>query len=209
MPLLTERVVSLALGQIRQWSDQGLHIPVAVNVSPTDLAGRRLTGLLASGLAAHGVPSDMIQLEITERVVAEETEDLNSVLLELHRMGVALSIDDFGTAYSSLRRLKTLPVSELKIDRTFVSNLCDSPVDIGIVRAVIDVAHALGMPAIAEGVETESEWDMLRSLGCDGAQGWYIARPMAAPQATEWIRSRSQDVLRLPTALVDASNQVA
>lgn len=187
MPLLTERVISMALGQLREWSALGLHIPIAVNISPTDLAGHRLTDLLASGLVTNDVAAHMLQLEITERVVAEETDELNSVLMALHQMGVTLSIDDFGTGYSSLLRLKNLPVSELKIDRVFVSNLCDSQANIGIVRAVIDVAHALGMPAIAEGIETEDVYQVLRSLGCDGGQGWHIARPMAAPEATEWI----------------------
>ena len=113
------------------------------------------------------------------------------MLLDLNRMGVTLSLDDFGTDYSSLLRLQTLPVDELKIDRAFVSRLPGDAVAVGIVRAVVDLAHALGMPAIAEGVETEDEWRVLRSLGCDGAQGWYIAAPMPAEQATEWIRSHA------------------
>ena len=102
-------------------------------------------------------------------------------------MGVTLSLDDFGTDYSSLLRLQSLPVGELKIDRAFVSRLSSDDTTVGIVRAVIDLSHALGVPAIAEGVETAEEWQMLRSLGCDGAQGWHIAFPMAAEQATEWL----------------------
>jgi len=113
------------------------------------------------------------------------------VLQELIRIGVTLSLDDFGTDYSSLLRLQTLPVDELKIDRAFVSRLLGDAAAVGIVQAVVDLAHALGMPAIAEGVETEDEWRVLRSLGCDGAQGWYIGGPMSAEQATEWIRSRA------------------
>ncbi len=187
MPLLTEQVICLALGQLQAWSARGLHIPVAVNISPTDLAGHRLIDLLASGLASHALAADLIQLEITERVVAHQTDDFNSVLMELHKMGVTLSIDDFGTGYSSLRRLKNLPISELKIDRTFVADLFNGPADIGIVQAIIDLAHALGLPAIAEGVETHEQWQLLRSLGCNGAQGWHIARPMPAAQATNWI----------------------
>jgi EAL domain-containing protein (putative c-di-GMP-specific phosphodiesterase class I) len=90
-----------------------------------------------------------------------------------------------------LLRLQSLPVNELKIDRVFVSRLPGDAVAVGIVRAVVDLAHALGMPAIAEGVETEDEWRVLRSLGCDGAQGWFIAAPMPAEQATAWIRSHA------------------
>ena len=121
----------------------------------------------------------MLQLEITERVVAQQTEDMNAILRDLDAVGVTLSLDDFGTGYSSLLRLQSLPVSEMKIDRAFVSRLSHGPAAVGIVTSIVDLAHALGMPAIAEGVETAAEWQALRELGCDGAQGWHIAAPMA------------------------------
>lgn len=190
MPLLTERILNLALGQLELWCGAGLQVPIAVNISPSDLAGHRFTRLLDEGLRAHGIAPEMLQLEITEEAVAHETEEFKAVLMELHRMGIALSMDDFGTGYSSLGRLKKLPISELKIDRTFVASLLGGQADVGVVRAVIDLAHALGMPAIAEGVETECEWNLLASLGCDGAQGWHIARPMPAADTTEWIHAR-------------------
>ncbi|SDJ27055.1 diguanylate cyclase (GGDEF) domain-containing protein [Frankineae bacterium MT45] len=198
MPMLTAQVIEIAVAQLRDWSQAGLQVPVAVNISPTDLTGHRLTHLLAQTTTAHGVAANMLKLEITERVVAEETEEMNSVLQTLHHMGVTLSLDDFGTGYSSMRRLKALPISELKIDRSFVSHLFDSTADVGIVRAIIDLAHALGMPAIAEGVETESEWELLHTLGCDAAQGWHIAPPMPATQITEWIEAHHPNAL--PTA---------
>jgi diguanylate cyclase (GGDEF)-like protein len=190
MPLLTDRVITLALGQVAQWRAQGLHVPAAVNVSVTDLVGSRITELLTAGLREHGLPPGLLQLEITERIVADEADELNNVLAELHELGVTVSLDDFGTGYSSLLRLQSLPVDELKIDRAFVSRLNEGDADLGIVRAVVDLAHALGLPAIAEGVETEHEWRMLRSLGCDGGQGWHIAAPMPAARATEWLRQR-------------------
>jgi EAL domain-containing protein (putative c-di-GMP-specific phosphodiesterase class I) len=189
MHLLTDRVVTLALAQLADWRAQGLNVPVAVNISLTDLLGGRLADLVLSGLRQYGLPPGMLQLEITERVVAQQTDELNSVLLKLEDMGVTLSLDDFGTGYSSLLRLQSLPVSEIKIDRAFVSRLSEGSSAVGIVRAITDLAHALGMPAIAEGVETEAEWCALRELGCDGAQGWYIAAPMPPIQATEWIRA--------------------
>ncbi len=191
MHLLTEHVLTLSLQQMAKWREQGLEVMVAANVSLSDLVGGRLRNLVSAGLREYGVPARMLQLEITERVVAQQSEELDEVLLDLNRMGVTLSLDDFGTDYSSLLRLQTLPVDELKIDRAFVSRLPGDAVAVGIVRAVVDLAHALGMPAIAEGVETEDEWRVLRSLGCDGAQGWYIAAPMPAEQATEWIRSHA------------------
>jgi diguanylate cyclase (GGDEF)-like protein len=189
MHLLTDRVVTLALAQLAEWRAQGLNVPVAVNISLTDLLGGRLADLVLTGLRQYGLPPGMLQLEITERVVAQQTDELNSVLLKLEDMGVTLSLDDFGTGYSSLLRLQSLPVSEIKIDRAFVSRLSEGSSAVGIVRAITDLAHALGMPAIAEGVETEAEWCALRELGCDGAQGWYIAAPMPPAQATEWIRA--------------------
>jgi diguanylate cyclase (GGDEF)-like protein len=187
MPALTERVLTLALQQMARWRDQGIDVMVAVNVSLSDLVGGRLAGVVSAGLREYGVPAPMLQLEITERVVAQESAELDEVLLELIGMGVTLSLDDFGTDYSSLLRLQTLPVDELKIDRAFVSRLPGDSAALGIVRAVIDLAHALGMPAVAEGVETEDEWRVLRSLGCDGAQGWYIGGPMSAEDTTDWI----------------------
>jgi diguanylate cyclase (GGDEF)-like protein len=189
MHLLTDRVISLALAQIADWRDLGLHVPVAVNVSLADLLGGRLVDLVLTQLREYGLPAGMLQMEITERVVAQETEELNGILRDLEAMGVTLSLDDFGTGYSSLLRLQSLPVSELKIDRAFVSRLAEGAAAVGIVRAVVDLAHALGMPAIAEGVETENEWHVLRALGCDGAQGWHIAIPMTADRTTQWLQT--------------------
>ncbi|MCW2524359.1 MAG: GGDEF-domain containing protein [Frankiales bacterium] len=190
MPLLTERVIELALGQLSDWRCDGLPVPVAVNVSVSDLAGPRLVELVSAGLRENHLMPGMLQLEITERVVAEDSLNLDSVFRALAKMGVSLSLDDFGTGYSSLLRLQSLPVDEIKIDRAFVSRLADTSDGSGIVQAVIDLAHARGLPAIAEGVETAQEWDVLQSLGCDGAQGWHIAAPMPARAATEWIRER-------------------
>jgi diguanylate cyclase (GGDEF)-like protein len=187
MPLLTERVVRLALEQMIRWRDMGLCVPIAVNISPTDLADNRLSVLVRDMLERYEILPGMLQLEITERVVADDSDETYGALRDLRDMGVTISLDDFGIGYSSLLRLQSIPVDEIKIDRIFVSRLPHEGV--GIVRAVIDLAHGLGLPAIAEGVETKDEWQLLKSLGCDGAQGWYVARPMPHAQATEWIRS--------------------
>ncbi|HEX4727446.1 MAG TPA: EAL domain-containing protein [Jatrophihabitans sp.] len=192
MYLLTDRVLTLALAQMAAWRADGLVVPVAVNVSLTDLLGGRLVHLVRGGLDRYRFAPGMLQLEITERVVAQQTDELNTVLLDLDAVGVTLSLDDFGTGYSSLLRLQSLPVSELKIDRAFVSRLGTGSAAVGIVASIVDLAHALGMPAIAEGVETEAEWQVLRELGCDGAQGWHIAVPMSAERASEWLRERSR-----------------
>ncbi len=187
MPVLTERVLALALAQVGRWQQLGMTVSVAVNVSLTDLLDERLYSVIQRGMAANGVAGSMLQIEITERVVTQHTPELDSVMARLRALGITFSLDDFGTGYSSLLRLQTLPVDELKIDRAFISRLDSGAEAVGIVRSTIDLAHALGIPAIAEGVETAEEWRALAELGCDGAQGWHIARPMAGPQATEWL----------------------
>jgi diguanylate cyclase (GGDEF)-like protein len=205
MHLLTGRVISLAMSQMAEWRKQGLHVPVAVNVSLADLIGGRLPALLSAELRKYSLPAGMLQLEITERVVAQQVDELGPVLQELDRMGVTLSLDDFGTGYSSLLRLQSLPVDELKIDRAFVARMSDGEAAVGIVRAFVDLAHALGMPAIAEGVETQAEWKLLRALGCDGGQGWHIARPMPPALATEWLRNHESAVAAAAESIEAAS----
>ncbi|MGH8962434.1 MAG: putative bifunctional diguanylate cyclase/phosphodiesterase [Jatrophihabitantaceae bacterium] len=208
MPLLTERVISLALKQMALWRDQGMLVPIAVNISPSDLVGNRLTEVVTEGLQRYDLPATMLQLEITERMVAHQVQETSDALQGLRDMGVTISLDDFGTGYSSLVRLHSLPVDEIKIDRVFVSSLSTGDQAVGIVRALIDLAHALHLPAIAEGVETQEEWQLLDSLGCDGVQGWHVAMPMPHAEAGEWMRARNQ-VGWLPSradAATDASN---
>jgi diguanylate cyclase (GGDEF)-like protein len=191
MHLVTDRLVMRALTQLAEWRRLGLSVPVTVNVALSDLLDGRLAELVMTGLSRYNLPPEMVQLEIDERVLAQHSEELTAVLHELDDMGITLSLDDFGTGYSSLLRLETLPVREIKVDRAFVSRLGEGRSSAGIVRAIADLAHALGMRAVAEGVETEAEWRLLAELGCDGAQGWHIAAPMPAARATEWLLDHS------------------
>jgi diguanylate cyclase (GGDEF)-like protein len=201
MHRLTAYVVDAALEQAARWWAVGLEIPVAVNVSARDLHGTLLAETVGRGLARHGLPASALRLELTERVLMSEPARVADTLGALERLGVQLSLDDFGTGYSSLVLLQRLPVSEIKIDRSFVQRLLTSADDTKIVRSIIDLAHALGIEAVAEGVETEEVWDLLDDLGCDSAQGWYASRPLPADRATEWLlrhpsRSRALRVLR-------------
>jgi diguanylate cyclase (GGDEF)-like protein len=191
MPLLTERVIGLALAQMAAWRDAGMYVPIAVNVSPSDLIGDRLTDVIIAGLDSYSLPAAMLQLEITERMATQQIEAANNTLHRLRALGVTISLDDFGTGYSSLLRLHMLPVDEIKIDRVFVAAMSEDTESIGIVRALVDLAHARGLPAIAEGVETQDEWQVLYSLGCDGVQGWHVAMPMPHAQATAWVKART------------------
>ncbi len=199
MPALTGRVIHLALEQMARWRDQGFDVPVAVNISPTDLIGDDLPGLVARELAAHSVPASSLRLEITEQVMSHDVERATGTLERLRATGVTISLDDFGTGYSSLLRLSSMPVDEIKIDRVFVSRLAGGPRAIGIVRTLIGLAHALGVPAIAEGVETDDQLRLLEGMGCDGVQGWHIAKPMPADAAADWLRSRSTTPAAAPS----------
>jgi diguanylate cyclase (GGDEF)-like protein len=187
MHRLTAYVVDSALEQAARWWSVGLEIPVAVNVSARDLHASALAETIAAGLARHQLPASALRLELTERVLMSDPNRVGDTLASMERLGVRLSLDDFGTGYSSLVLLQRLPVSEIKVDRSFVKRLTTTPDDAKIVRSIVDLAHALGIEAVAEGVETEQVWDLLEDLGCDSAQGWYVSRPLPAERATEWL----------------------
>ena len=187
MAPLTAHVINESLRQVARWKAAGLHVPVAVNVSMRDLHGAELVSVVADALQRHGLAASMLVLELTERVLTRDSEEVNGTLTALRRLGVTVSLDDFGTGYSSMVLLKRLPISEIKIDRSFVSRLSMDPEDVTIVRSIIDLAHGLGMTAVAEGVETEQVWDLLDELGCDAVQGWYVSRPLDRDSATAWL----------------------
>ncbi|WP_060947318.1 putative bifunctional diguanylate cyclase/phosphodiesterase, partial [Streptomyces hygroscopicus] len=175
MPRLTEYVLETALGQVARWRADGLEVPVAVNVSPRDVHTPGFAGAVAGRLARHGVPAGALQLEITEHVLLEDPQRAADTLAGLTGHGVKMSLDDFGTGYSSLVHLRRLPVSELKIDRSFVARLAVDNEDAEIVRCTVDLAHSLGLLVVAEGVEDDETWERLRDLGCDAVQGWLVA----------------------------------
>jgi predicted signal transduction protein with EAL and GGDEF domain len=190
MPALSARVIGLALRQLALWRAAGLDVHMAVNVAPTDFVGDDLPRVVARELAAAGVPASRLCLEITERVMTNRTEHSARTLDRLRAMGVSISLDDFGTGYSSLLRLNSIPVDEIKIDRAFVARLGEGPQAAGIVRTMIALAHGIGVPAVAEGVETDLQLQMLRTMGCDGLQGYRIAYPLPAAEATAWLTER-------------------
>ncbi|MGE6737666.1 EAL domain-containing protein, partial [Streptomyces sp. NPDC059900] len=198
MPHLTEYVLETALGQVAKWQEQGLKVPVAVNVSPRDVHTPGFAGAVAARLARHGVPPGALQLEITEHVLLEDPQRAADTLAGLTGHGVKMSLDDFGTGYSSLVHLRRLPVSELKIDRSFVARLAVDNEDAEIVRCTVDLAHSLGLLVVAEGVEDDETWERLRDLGCDAVQGWLVAAAMPADETTAWLRARGSRGWRRP-----------
>ncbi|MFI1539370.1 putative bifunctional diguanylate cyclase/phosphodiesterase [Streptomyces anandii] len=205
MPHLTEYVLETALGQVAEWRGQGLFVPVAVNVSPRDVHTPGFAGSVAARLARHGVPAGALQLEITEHVLLEDPQRAADTLHALTGHGVKMSLDDFGTGYSSLVHLRRLPVSELKIDRSFVARLAVDTEDAEIVRCTVDLAHSLGLLVVAEGVEDDETWERLRDLGCDAVQGWLVAAAMPPQETTAWLRARGSRGWVRPRAALPAA----
>ena len=181
---LTFWVLDQALRQCRRWRESGLEVNVAVNLSAGSLHELHLADQLAQIIHdAHAEPS-WLELEITESVVMSDPVRALDILMRLHRMGLRLSIDDFGIGHSSLSYLKRLPVSAMKIDQSFVVEMARH--DDVIVRSTIDLAHNLGLQVVAEGVESRETWNRLIVLGCDAAQGNYVSGPLEPGQFSQW-----------------------
>ena len=188
---LTMLVLRTSLAACRQWLDAGFEISVAVNLSARSLVDPDLVEDVTRLLRRHGVPARLLTLEITESSVMTDPAGAMGMLAALNDMGVRLSIDDFGTGYSSLSYLKRLPVHEVKIDRSFVTNMVTDADDETIVRSIIDLAANLSLDVVAEGVEDSAAWQRLGQLRCTYAQGYHLGRPMPISELLPWLRSRS------------------
>ena len=187
MRRLTSRVLEDAIGQLAKWKAQGLVLRASVNVSVRDLHRPELVDQLATLLADRGVSPNQLQLEITEGALMADPRRVMVTLHRLDTLGVALSLDDFGTGYSSLQHLRRLPLAEVKIDRSFVLGMTTDPDDAAVVGSIIDLARALGLRVVAEGVEDDQTRRMLLAGGCEVAQGWFYARPMPADDRFAWL----------------------
>ncbi|SCG74192.1 diguanylate cyclase/phosphodiesterase [Micromonospora echinaurantiaca] len=176
----TRYVLDKALSVAAGWAREGLEIPISVNLSARSLLDPRLPAEIADALRRHQVPPHRLVLEITETVVMSELEVIDEVLATLRSMGVQLAVDDFGTGFSSLTFLTRIAVDELKVDRSFVIRMADSPEAAAIVRTTVGLAHELGLRVVAEGVETAEQRIALAELGCTAAQGYHFFKPMPA-----------------------------
>jgi diguanylate cyclase (GGDEF)-like protein len=201
---LTDRVIEIALRQVADWNAIGLDLAVAVNISAQVLVDHDFTQRVMAALAKSAVRPSALKLEVTESALMADPVVARLVLQELDRLGVAISIDDFGTGYSSLAYLADLPVSEVKIDQSFVSRMAEGSSETIIVNSTIDLAHHLDLRAIAEGVEDPLLLPLLEALGCDAAQGYAISRPLPGDEATRWLLGTKQ-----LAELDDATRQVA
>jgi len=178
--------VKQAIQQSRIWIEAGLDIAVAVNLSARNLLDPSLAESITKILEAEQLDPRFLTLEITESAVMSRPESALTLLSRLHDIGIKLSVDDFGTGYSSLSYLKKLPVSELKIDQSFVAGITENEDDAVIVRSTIDLGHNLGLEVVAEGVEDSETLDLLAIFGCDVAQGYYVSRPLPAGEFVAW-----------------------
>jgi diguanylate cyclase (GGDEF)-like protein len=187
---LTSSILRQALIACKGWQRRARNVGVAVNVSASTVLNPAFVTEVAAILTSINVPAQLLTLELTEGVVVADPTLAAERLRELRALGVAISVDDFGTGYSSLTYLKGLPVDEVKIDKGFVDGIAEDPADRAVVRAVVDIAHTLGLRVVAEGVEYEEQHDLLRSLGVDEVQGYLHARPMPALETGQWLRQR-------------------
>jgi diguanylate cyclase (GGDEF)-like protein len=177
--------------QLSTWLGMGLPpLRVAVNISVLQFRRGRLDEQVTEALTLTGLPAECLELEVTESVMMQEQDAVIATLDRLGAMGIGLAIDDFGTGYSSLSYLKRLRVNKLKIDQSFVRDATESEGAAGIVRAVVQMAKALGLSTLAEGVETEAQRDLLTACGCDGAQGYLFAKPLTADELTALLQQR-------------------
>jgi EAL domain-containing protein (putative c-di-GMP-specific phosphodiesterase class I) len=187
--LLDGWVLRTACRQLRDWMDAGqLPLRVAVNISGSDLDRPDLVDHITRVLEETQIEPWRLELELTEGAAMSQQEDAAARLHRLRALGVRIAIDDFGTGYSMLSRLRDLPVDKLKLDKSFVADLGRDDDVTRIVRSAIDMGHGLGLTVVAEGVETERTLQLVKELGCDGAQGFFIAYPLPADQLPRWLR---------------------
>jgi diguanylate cyclase (GGDEF)-like protein len=179
---LTALVLDMALAQCAAWWQDGRYLAVSVNISATNLLNNDFLGLVSGLLSQHGVPATALVLEMTETSIITDFEASQDVIAKLRDLGVVVSIDDFGAGYTSLAYLSNLAVRELKLDGTLITGLGSirDDRDLELVRATIDLGHAMGLRVVAEGIEDDATLELLRELGCDLAQGYHISRPMPA-----------------------------
>ena len=196
--VLTRWVLEESIRQLGQWRREGLELQVSVNISARDLLNRELPETISALLAQHGVPASHLCVEITESGFMEDPAHAIRVLEQLTEIGLQLSIDDYGTGYSSLSYLMKLPAKELKIDRSFVSHVSADSDLRTIVSSTIEMGHRLGMKVVAEGVEDSESYALLRLLGCDTAQGYYMSPPLPPEAFRTWLDGRLPNLERRP-----------
>lgn len=188
---LTQWVIDSAMQLMHGWQQEGLSIPIAVNLSARNLHEEDLVERIRDLKSKWQISANLFEIEVTETSVMDDAQHALQVLHRLRELDIPLSIDDFGTGYSSLSYLQRLPMQFIKIDQSFVNNMLLSKESLMIVHSTIDLAHALGKKVVAEGVETQAQWNRLAELGCDIAQGYWIAKPMPVDVFLDWMKHQN------------------
>jgi predicted signal transduction protein with EAL and GGDEF domain len=194
---LTRWVMETAVAQAALWSRTGFELDVSVNLSARNLLDEELPSRVQRLLGTTRLAPERLTLEITESAIMSDPARARQIVTEVDRQGVRISIDDFGTGYSSLGYLRNLPARELKIDRSFVSDMDRIKEDATIVRSTIELAHNLGLHVVAEGVERSEVWTSLVDMGCDFGQGYLFSKPLPANELTEWLKETREPALVL------------
>jgi EAL domain-containing protein (putative c-di-GMP-specific phosphodiesterase class I)/ActR/RegA family two-component response regulator len=189
MQALTDVVVETSMAQAAKWHNAGENLILSMNVTASTLLDLGLPDRISSLCKQHGIPSNKLILEVTESEAMRDVTRTMDVLLRMRIRNIGVSIDDFGTGHSSLRELQRMPFSEMKIDKSFVIEMSKNKDCAVIVNSIIDLAHNLGLKAVAEGVEDERIWRMLEEKGCDYAQGFYMGKPMPANEFDVWLKN--------------------
>ena len=197
MAALTRWVTTAAISQYVAWRRQGLDISIAINISAENILDKAYPDFVIALKQQYQLKDGAIALEVTEDAVVADPEKATQILCYLSEHGFKLSIDDYGTGYSSLAQLKQLPVQELKIDRSFVQNLATDESDKIIVRSTIELAHNLGLSVVAEGIEDETALLWLKSHGCELGQGYFISRPLPVDTLNLWMEDTPYNIKRI------------
>jgi len=193
MPDLTRWILKAVFQEVKAWKNEGVDIEVAVNLSAHDLAHDDLPNYVDELLRVSDIAPENLILEVTESAVMEDPDKAMSILHRFKASGIKLAIDDYGTGYSSLGQLKSMPVDELKIDMSFVLNLERDADDQIIVKSTIEMGHNIGLTIVAEGVESKAAWGLLELYGCDKLQGYYISKPQPSEDFVKWYKGYSID----------------
>jgi len=183
---LTTLMLEKSVAQCRRWLDHGLDIPVSVNLSPDLLLDDGIADRIEAKVREHGLTPHKLTIEVPEASVAHDIGHALETLVHLRVKGFGLSIDDFGTGHCDRAQLERIPASELKIDRKMLAGAARRPSVRAMLQQSVDLARDLNMASVAEGIENQEEWDLVNELGCDMAQGYFIARPMAGEALAEW-----------------------
>lgn len=189
---LTAHIVDVVIGQVAEWRNEGMILRASLNVSVRDLYSDDLAQRLARRLAEHRLPPEQVQVEITESALLADPSRVEATVNQIAALGVTVSLDDFGTGFSSLQHLRRLPIGEIKIDRSFVAGMAGNRDDAAIVRSIVEMARTLGIRTVAEGVEDEETRLALADTGCSLIQGWITAHPMPSDELARWLATRYQ-----------------